>query len=757
MGAGGMDAGKILASLDLPNAAGAKNTFNVIENVVGPIQRSVCKDAMEHALIEEVRMTLKEEPEQGVTFEEWMKARRDGTDLPIKPKIVVSIDMGWQCRRRTMDSLSAHAFLIGARTGLPIGARIYAKQCQFCETHEREENEEIPNHECPKNFNGTSKSMESMAAHELYTSLYTEEQVHAQWIIADDDSSMRSQLQWKIQDKLDNKLITEWPKYVSVNGKNTRVKCKGKLDINIPEPTFLADPNHRKRVLVDHMYKQKKEGKKKTSITDCDILREGQNFAYMRNGLLKKLDRKHEWEQDAKAVVEHHFDNHEFCGDFCKRKKETAEERELTRKRYRDKQVDPVLHEQLTAILAKFISLSRLEEIVHPYNTQRNESLNSFIAWFAPKHRTYSRSMSLENRISIAVGITIFGYFGFWTRVYDQLCIPMPLSTKRWLEKRQEKRERDTRKSRTVESKKRRRKKWYEKLANKQKEMENSKHDGDYGRGTGFIVSDLGATVSSGSKTTASTDAHVNKKRRTGDKNPLPPLSQGQCRFCGKMGHTTTRSRACDKNPINTTIVQLDAALACPEVVVTMGGTQQQSDSSFASNGNVPSPPSVPPQSSGSVDTELSSGDTVLELPIDGTYTSGEKQKETIAEKGVSDTLEAVVADELEAGCSVTHHRQVIHLASSNNNAGESTACSGSHSEAGESSSVSILHKDPVLNLQECRRGKNIDDDICDSVELDLLDQIFLEDDAEDDEVEELLEESKYLDDPAGSDDMHND
>jgi hypothetical protein len=37
------------------------------------------------------------------------------------------------------------------------------------------------------------------------------------------------------------------------------------------------------------------------------------------------------------------------------------------------------------------------------------------------------------------------------------------------------------------------------------------------------------------------------------------------------------------------------------------------------------------------------------------------------------------------------------------------------------------------------------------------LDQIFLEDDAEDDEVEELLEESKYLDDPAGSDDMHND
>jgi hypothetical protein len=223
------------------------------------------------------------------------------------------------------------------------------------------------------------------------------------------------------------------------------------------------------------------------------------------------------------------------------------------------------------------------------------------------------------------------------------------------------------------------------------------------------------------------------------------------------MGHTTTHSRACGKTPTNTTIVQLDAS-PHPEVVVTMGATPQQLDSSVTSNGNVLSPPSVPPQSLGSLDMELLSGDTVLELPIDGTYTCSESQKEAIAEKGVSDTLEAAVTNELEAGCSVAHHRQVVHLASSNNTNGENTACSGSRSEAEESSSVSILHKDPVLNLQECQRGKNIDGNFCNSVKLDLLDQIFLEDDAEDDEVEEeLLEESKYLDDHRGSDHMHND
>jgi hypothetical protein len=97
------------------------------------------------------------------------------------------------------------------------------------DTHERKENKEITNYECPKIFHGTSKSMESMAAHELYTSLYTpEDQVHAQWIIADDDSSMRSQLDWKIQDKLDKKLIIEWPKYVSIQRQKHKSKMQRK-------------------------------------------------------------------------------------------------------------------------------------------------------------------------------------------------------------------------------------------------------------------------------------------------------------------------------------------------------------------------------------------------------------------------------------------------------------------------------------------------------------------------------------------------
>eukprot|EP00978_Attheya_sp_CCMP212_P024873 scaffold78922_cov55-Attheya_sp.AAC.1 len=43
-----------------------------------------------------------------------------------------------------------------------------------------------------------------------------------------------------------------------------------------------------------------------------------------------------------------------------------------------------------------------------------------------------------------------------------------------------------------------------------------------------------------------------------------------------------------------------------------------------------------------------------------------------------------------------------------------------------------------------------------DSVELDLLDQIFIEDDVEDEEITELLDESQHLDDPVGLNDGYN-
>ena len=61
-----------------------------------------------------------------------------------------------------------------------------------------------------------------------------------------------------------------------------------------------------------------------------------------------------------------------------------------------------------------------------------------------------------------------------------------------------------------------------------------------------------------------------------------------------------------------------------------------------------------------------------------------------------------------------------------------------------------ILRKDPVLDI-----GNNSlsgEEEICDSVELDILDQLDIDEEETDDRIEQLLEARRSIDDPADSD-----
>ena len=52
------------------------------------------------------------------------------------------------------------------------------------------------------------------------------------------------------------------------------------------------------------------------------------------------------------------------------------------------------------------------------FDTQKNESKNNVIAYVAPKNKTMAHSMSLNNRISCVVGISIFGLKKYWKQVF---------------------------------------------------------------------------------------------------------------------------------------------------------------------------------------------------------------------------------------------------------------------------------------------------------------------------------------------------
>ena len=53
------------------------------------------------------------------------------------------------------------------------------------------------------------------------------------------------------------------------------------------------------------------------------------------------------------------------------------------------------------------------------FDTHKNESMNNVIAYVAPKNKTMAHSMSLNNRISCVVGISIFGFKTYWKQVFN--------------------------------------------------------------------------------------------------------------------------------------------------------------------------------------------------------------------------------------------------------------------------------------------------------------------------------------------------
>ena len=60
-----------------------------------------------------------------------------------------------------------------------------------------------------------------------------------------------------------------------------------------------------------------------------------------------------------------------------------------------------------------------LKDSLHMFGSQKNKSTNNVIAYIAPKNKTMSHSMTLNNRISCIVGISIFGFKTYWEQVFN--------------------------------------------------------------------------------------------------------------------------------------------------------------------------------------------------------------------------------------------------------------------------------------------------------------------------------------------------
>ena len=161
--------------------------------------------------------------------------------------------------------------------------------------YNRENGVEPPQHVCPRNYEGSSKVKETDAALHLYTELYepSNKCLYLKAIVVDDDSSMRALL------------------------KHTITNPKGRLPQEMTEPEWLADQSHRTKMATKPVYYLANLAKSISPCTKADAIRFKRYYGHMiKTNRMKNIS---ETMLASNAVVEHLFDNHEYCDErWCK-------------------------------------------------------------------------------------------------------------------------------------------------------------------------------------------------------------------------------------------------------------------------------------------------------------------------------------------------------------------------------------------------------------------------------------------------------
>jgi hypothetical protein len=341
-------------------------SFNIIEDRIGPSLQTIVEEVLLESLTEEVRLSMEALDDFDVNeFNNWTDAL-DGTLVLAKnkyPAVMASFDMAWQQRNsgNRYNSPLGHGLLVGARTTKPIAFILKSKYCNLCSTWNRKEtNDGIPPllHECCKNHDGSSSSMEPLACLEMVTDLYQNKFVIVSAICIDDDASTRSMLKWSTADYMKNTNMTTVPKipiFQGVNkGKLQDRPDRGRLPAEVPEPLFLADPNHRRKMLTGELITvTNSRVSEKATMTRMDSTRIGKGYSYMIRQLQHLPEDK--YCDASKAVLDHHFEDHRLCGAWCPRKRLTEEQGKASAAFYRCKTKDAKLNSILSEkIMCRF-------------------------------------------------------------------------------------------------------------------------------------------------------------------------------------------------------------------------------------------------------------------------------------------------------------------------------------------------------------------------------------------------------------------
>lgn len=148
-------------------------------------------------------------------------------------------------------------------------------------------------------------------------------------VIADDNSTMRAQMKWSDADWMVDR-DTDVPSKATnpETLKKTIRPDKGRLMCPHPKPLFLDIPVHRTKTVGGkvHGLMSKKLLAISKGINKVDAMKTKKKCGDFLNQITELSQAQ--WVSAAQAALEHHFENHKHCGEWCQRRRMTALELE---------------------------------------------------------------------------------------------------------------------------------------------------------------------------------------------------------------------------------------------------------------------------------------------------------------------------------------------------------------------------------------------------------------------------------------------
>jgi hypothetical protein len=449
--------------------------------------------------------------------------------------ISITGDARWDKRSsgRNYSSISGCAVTVGCRSQLVWDIEAMSNKCIKCLRGIDHDNEV-----CPKNVECSAKAMEAIGSSRIVLRLFESGDCVVVEYVSDDDSSTKKILRHSYADQLEKGIIDEYPRYE--NGK--KKTDNGCLPIGHPTITWLADRNHRIRQVASKIFGLCSKKKDECIGNSHDAERIKRCVAYaVRQSCTKDAATM---KAAITIAVEHHFGNHEQCGDWCRVRPLEGEERVKQALKYRNKDCKggKKFYQDTKEIIDEFAE--RSADMVHSWTSDIVEGLNKFFTKFLPKDRTYGMTIENKVRLHLAICIDSVGYDSTYSRLAEKtgLEIGMVMAESHRLLDVEKQYRRKYRKRLYVKI--RRKTKFYNKLReNRDKLIAENKKNLRYG--SGIVGPFRQPQDQTGEQTEKRKKGKLNSRAGRGGKIEF------QCSWCNLWGHQRVSSKFCKMNPAN--------------------------------------------------------------------------------------------------------------------------------------------------------------------------------------------------------------